>query len=76
MKCGEIAKSKIDKSVTPLVGVWIEIKGVIEIWRLLESLPSWECGLKYTLHVRAPRTYMVTPLVGVWIEINGLVSAP
>ena len=33
--------------VTPLVGVWIEIKVGISGASFLWSLPLWECGLKY-----------------------------
>ena len=39
------------ESVAPFVGVWIEIlymeSGTIDA----ASLPSWECGLKYTIRV-------------------------
>ena len=38
--------------VTPLVGVWIEIViGVVGSAKVLTSLPSWECGLKYSKSV-------------------------
>ena len=33
-------------SVAPLVGVWIEIFLYLDSGQVLESLPSWECGLK------------------------------
>ena len=33
--------------VTPFVGVWIEIRNVIDPVQNAWSLPSWECGLKY-----------------------------
>ena len=39
-------------AVTPFVGVWIEIN-VNRIKRTyIKSLPSWECGLKYTTVAR------------------------
>ena len=35
--------------VTPFVGVWIEISDFFNvIWTPKKSLPSWECGLKYS----------------------------
>ena len=33
--------------VTPCVGVWIEMLGLRKIDVLKQSLPVWECGLKY-----------------------------
>ena len=56
--------------VTPLVGVWIEI-----VWNILkylqsQSLPLWECGLKFYKFVIIAEQCKVTPLVGVWIEIS------
>ena len=33
--------------VTPLVGVWIEILLPRQVQGITESLPLWECGLKY-----------------------------
>ena len=35
------------RSVTPCVGVWIEILPHTEQVVFLVSLPAWECGLKY-----------------------------
>ena len=32
--------------VTPLVGVWIEMSLNKDMYKVLPSLPSWECGLK------------------------------
>ena len=34
------------------------------------SLPSWECGLKLSIHHRIQVWILVTPFVGVWIEIS------
>ena len=57
--------------VAPLVGAWIEIL----ITRLsdvrVQSLLSWERGLKFTLSMALfqPNS-IVAPLVGAWIEIN------
>ena len=34
------------EQVAPLVGVWIEIDVAAGAGKILESLPSWECGLK------------------------------
>ena len=57
--------------VTPLVGVWIEIrlKQKGKIWKK-KSLPLWECGLKLFDSATFADSYTVTPLVGVWIEIT------
>ena len=55
--------------VTPLAGVWIEIVKVARFTGSRKSLPSRECGLKYTrFHPDYGGVY-VTPLAGVWIEI-------
>ena len=57
-------------SVTPLVGVWIEICWIISIAASALSLPLWECGLKSDVSNNVNRFVSVTPLVGVWIEIT------
>ena len=47
----EIAQSFADifeNFVTPFVGVWIEITNVWDGTYKDKSLPSWECGLKFT----------------------------
>ena len=52
------------------MGVWIEMydcKKCLLEW--LESLPVWECGLKFINGLGASWHYDVTPCVGVWIEI-------
>ena len=56
--------------VTPLVGVWIEIKYKQAYIRAFESLPLWECGLKFLKNTQLQSGQDVTPLVGVWIEIG------
>ena len=55
--------------VTPFVGVWIEIACTSRVGTLKTSLPSWECGLKYSHSIRVSYCCSVTPFVGVWIEI-------
>ena len=37
---------------------------------MLQSLPSWERGLKSVCSVPSKSTAMVAPLVGAWIEID------
>ena len=62
---------KNPQTVTPLVGVWIEM-GIL-VWSLgfyTPSLPSWECGLKFMDYQGDRHGRQVTPLVGVWIEIS------
>ena len=70
--------------VTPLAGVWIEIKNV-EIFfnTCYTSLPLRECGLKFLQSTQGCLPPAVTPLAGVWIEIGktyciifGAVSLP
>ena len=41
------------QQVAPLVGVWIEIHLVKHGCSYLMSLPTWECGLKYSRVYRA-----------------------
>ncbi len=54
------------------MGVWIEISLLFEKSVLpVESLPAWECGLKYTMNYQKFYPTTVTPCVGVWIEIPG-----
>ena len=36
----------------------------------VKSLPSWECGLKFTWSALTLFPHFVTPFVGVWIEIS------
>ena len=57
-------------SVTPLVGVWIEIVWIIASSPFYASLPLWECGLKLVSEAASIAASEVTPLVGVWIEMN------
>ena len=49
----KIRKLLVNIAVAPFVGVWIEIYLMQQIVRdCLRSLPSWECGLKYsTTHI-------------------------
>ena len=49
-------------SVAPLVGAWIEITTAIEEKPTLESLPSWERGLKFVLPVK----YEVNKIAARW----------
>ena len=42
----KIRKLLVNIAVTPFVGVWIEIVGAALTKQEIESLPSWECGLK------------------------------
>ncbi len=56
--------------VTPLAGVWIEIQNPTAcLWQENVSLPSRECGLKFSCDHRQDGLCIVTPLAGVWIEI-------
>ena len=62
--------------VAPLVGAWIEIdtdsvKGLE--WDM-ESLLSWERGLKSHFSRREAEEALVAPLVGAWIEIPKMKS--
>ena len=43
---------------------------------MLQSLPSWERGLKFLLPLCMLRLEPVAPLVGAWIEISRFVFAP
>ena len=56
-------------SVTPCVGVWIEMTEALNSVTVLASLPAWECGLKSTYGAATQSANGVTPCVGVWIEI-------
>ena len=61
------------KPVTPLVGVWIEIKALLTPFlNQSQSLPLWECGLKSYQSGQLRTGSTVTPLVGVWIEMSEL----
>ena len=56
--------------VTPLAGVWIEIRLSIRRLTLPGSHPSRVCGLKFSDHDLYLMDEYVTPLAGVWIEIS------
>ena len=47
----KIRKLLVNIAVAPFVGVWIEIAFNPEGVAAQPSLPSWECGLKYTIRV-------------------------
>ena len=55
--------------VTPLAGVWIEIKEVQFHLTPVMSLPLRECGLKFLKLIKVQGRCYVTPLAGVWIEM-------
>ena len=56
--------------VAPFVGVWIEIKfSDVDFVIVRASLPSWECGLKFSLLCEKDIREEVAPFVGVWIEM-------
>ena len=57
-------------SVTPCVGVWIEIEDTRKSAAATKSLPAWECGLKLNYAEVLLQAISVTPCVGVWIEIQ------
>ena len=46
LKSVKMGKLTFPCGVTPLVGVWIEIKDTQKTLSYDESLPLWECGLK------------------------------
>ena len=53
----KIRKLLVNIAVAPFVGVWIEIvSNEVEILNRKESLPLWECGLKYMLYRMCIRT--------------------
>ena len=59
--------AKID--VAPLVGAWIEIAPHPSRLITIQSLPSWERGLKSGINTAVSNAVKVAPLVGAWIEI-------
>ena len=58
------------KDVAPLVGARVEM-GLIVGWSVCGwSLPSWERGLKFHLHLCKNLSPVVAPLVGARVEIG------
>ena len=57
-------------TVTPLAGVWIEIRYSLIDDGIIRSLPLRGCGLKYFQSCIKKHIFDVTPLAGVWIEIG------
>ena len=52
IEIGQVSDYARNIMVTPCVGVWIEIDNVYFYdAKTRESLPVWECGLKYSLYV-------------------------
>ena len=49
-------------AVTPLVGVWIEICGKRRGDQCGQSLPLWECGLKYSKSLQYALKMLSLPL--------------
>ena len=47
----KIRKLLVNIAVAPFVGVWIEMLESHTLEESMRSLPSWECGLKYTIRV-------------------------
>ena len=62
----------MNRSVAPLVGVWIETDTNVCEMPLSLSLPSWECGLKPNILWPTSMFLTVAPLVGVWIETSSI----
>ena len=61
----KIRKLLVNIAVAPFVGVWIEIvSNEVEILNRKESLPLWECGLKYMLYRMEFFCHIVAPFVG------------
>ena len=66
------------------MGAWIETNhDTIVLWSDIESLPSWERGLKRYTALKSKAAGGVAPLVGAWIEteeeytlLEGLQVAP
>ena len=57
------------------MGVWIEIGVRLSVVTFLcQSLPVWECGLKYGMECFSESQRGVTPCMGVWIEIGTAVN--
>ena len=57
------------QGVAPLVGAWIEIQKMQQQTAQIQSLLSWERGLKYHTGYTEKEVKIVAPLVGAWIEI-------
>ena len=57
-------------AVAPLVGAWIEMSLLESISIDVQSLPSWERGLKSACRWQWTGKQAVAPLVGAWIEIS------
>ena len=47
----KIRKLLVNIAVAPFVGVWIEIKSMAAAYEAEESLPLWECGLKWKYYI-------------------------
>ena len=65
----KIRKLLVNIAVAPFVGVWIEIVRQLHPNVAVESLPSWECGLKFDDPGPDFEECLVAPFVGVWIEM-------
>ena len=65
----KIRKLLVNIAVAPFVGVWVEIVSTILFFVPVQSLPSWECGLKSLDDDIEAYDVEVAPFVGVWVEI-------
>ena len=57
------------QSVTPLVGVWIEIRTVLQMNGIRAVTPLVGVWIEIAAEPEIETVEVVTPLVGVWIEI-------
>ena len=55
--------------VTPLVGVWIEMDGIVAVFRFVCVTPLVGVWIEISYIYDTIKSVRVTPLVGVWIEI-------
>ena len=69
IEIGSPGYNRKDLVVTPYAGVWIEIVIPTFHCQSVSSLPTRECGLKYSGAHRPLTRSKVTPYAGVWIEI-------
>ena len=56
-----VVRTGVVDGVTPFVGVWIEISSSCANSTLSQSLPSWECGLKFLCYCKLPVEYSSLP---------------
>ena len=69
LKSGDVVESAVAQCVTPLAGVWVEMKKAHGLSYILEVTPLAGVWVEMPTTCASFAQQCVTPLAGVWVEI-------